>query len=204
MELHQARPPFVEFKRVAVHDKLRSEELGRRVTKDLDMAFIMQPGSRDQVERVAVDWLDMIRTKAMNAIPGAYPQEWVDAFFKKFKAWQDGQDMPLDGTSVKEWPILSPAQAENLITLKLLTIEDVASMTEDAMRAYGMGGRELKQKAQEWCKGKDAASLENEALKKKLAALEERLAQIEQKSDNSDEPQQVKRGRKPKTEEPMG
>ena len=198
MELHQARPPFVEFKRVAVHDKLRSEELGRRVTKDLDMAFIMQPGSKDQVERIAMDWLDMIRSKLVNGAADAYPQEWVDGFRKKFDAWKSGQDAPLNGTSVKEWPVLSPAQADNFISMHILTIEDVAAMTEEAMRSYGMGGRELKQKAQEWCKGKDSATIENEVLKKQLEALTERLAQLEQMSDNTGEPLQAKRGRKPK------
>jgi hypothetical protein len=199
MELHQARPPFVEFKRVAIHDKLRSEELGRRVTKDLDMAFIMQPGSKDQVERIAVDWLAMLKIKSVNGSPDAYPQEWIDGFHRKFDSWKNGQDAPLDGTSVKEWPVLSPSQADNFISMRILTIEDVAAMTEEAMRSYGMGGREFKQKAQEWCKGKDSATLENEFLKKQLLELTQRLSQLEQIADNTDEPLQVKRGRKPKS-----
>ena len=202
MELHQARPPFVEFKRIAVHDKQQSEKLGRRVTKDLDMAFIMQPGSKDQVERIARDWLNMLKIKAVNGAADAYPQEWIDGFHRKFEAWQQGQDAPLNGTSVKEWPVLSPAQADNFISMHVLTIEDVAAMTEEAMRSYGMGGRELKQKAQEWCKGKDSASVENELLKKQLALLTERLSKLEQNSDNDGEPLQVKRGRKPKVVEP--
>ena len=198
MELHKPRPPFVEFKRVAVHDKKRSEELGRRVTKDVDFAFVMQQGGKDQVERVATEWLAMLKMKIVNGAADAYPQEWVDGFHAKFRAWQDGQDLPLDGTSVKEWAVLSPAQAANFIALRILTIEDVASMTEEAMSSYGMGSRELKQKAIEWLKGKDGASIENELLKKQLAELTARLSQLEQIADNSDEPQQVKRGRKPK------
>ena len=201
MEIRQARPPFVEFKRMAVPDKKRTEELGRRVTKDVDMAFVMQPGSKDQVERVATDWLAMLKLKSINGSADAYPQEWIDGFHAKYKAWQEGQDAPLDGTSVKEWPILSPAQAENFIAIRALTIEDVAAMTEQAMQSYGMGARELKQKAQEWCKGKDSATMENEALKKQLAELTERLSQLEQIADNGDEPLQVKRGRKPKVVE---
>jgi hypothetical protein len=201
MEIRTARPPFVEFKRIAVPDKKRTEELGRRVTKDVDYAFVMQPGSKDQVERVATDWLAMLKLKVINGAADAYPQEWVDSFHAKYKAFQDGQDAPLDGTSVKEWPVLSPAQAENFIAMRVLTIEDVAGMTEEAMRAYGMGGRELKQKAQEWVKGKDSASVENEMLKKQLAMLTERLSKLEQLGDNEAEPLQVKRGRKPKVVE---
>lgn len=204
MELHKPRPPFVEFKRIAVHDKKRSEELGRRVTKDVDFAFVMQPGSKDQVERVATDWLAMLKNKIINGSPDAYPQEWVDGFHAKYKAWQEGLDAPLNGTSVKEWPVLSPSQAENFISLHILTIEDVAAMTEQALSAYGMGARELKQKANDWVRGKDQASQENEILRKQLADLTERLKALEASadlSDNTDEPQQVKRGRKPKVVE---
>lgn len=206
MQLHEARPPFVEFKRVAVHDKKRTEELGRRVTKDVDMAFVMQPGSKDQVERVASDWLAMLKNKVINGSADAYPQKWVDGFHAKYKAWQEGLDAPLNGTSVKEWPVLSPAQAENLISLHILTIEDVAAMTEQAMSAYGMGGREFKQKANDWVRNKDHSSQENEILRKQLAELTDRLSKLEKGSDlsdNSEQPQQVRRGRKPKEVEPV-
>jgi len=206
MELHKPRPPFVEFKRIAVYDKKRSDELGRRVTKDVDFAFVMQPGSKDQVERVATEWLAMLKLKVMNGAADAYPQEWVDGFHEKYKAWQNGLDAPLNGTSVKEWPVLSPAQAENFISLHILTIEDVASMTEQALSAYGMGARELKQKAIDWVQGKDKTSQENEILRKQLFELTERLKTLENSkelSDNIDKPQQVKRGRKPKVIDPV-
>jgi hypothetical protein len=206
MELHKPRPPFVEFKRIAIHDKKRTEELGRRVTKDVDMAFVMQPGSKDQVERLATEWLAMIKNKVINGAADAYPQDWVDAFYAKYKAWQQGLDAPLNGTSVKEWPVLSPAQAENFIMLNIMTIEDVAAMTEQAISAYGMGGREFKQKANDWVRNKDHSSQENEILRKQLLELTERLFKLEnvaELSDNAEQPLQVKRGRKPKQVEPV-
>jgi hypothetical protein len=139
VQIAQARPPFVEFKQIAKHDPKRSEELGYRVTKNVDMAFIMQPGSRDQVEIEAEAWLNSIKRKMLDAAPDAYPQEWVDGFRKKYEMWKEGNEAPLNGTSVKEWPVLSPAQVQNFIALGLLTIEDVAAMTEEAMGRYGMG-----------------------------------------------------------------
>lgn len=189
----QARPPFVTFARVALPDPVASNIAGRRVTKDIDMAYIMQPGSRDQVERYATDWLESIKFKVINGTQDAYPQEWVDQFHAKYKAWVDGQEMPLDGTSVKEWPILSPAQAENFIGIRVMTIEDVAAMTEDALRSYGIGGRELREKAREWLSGKDSTTAAYEALKADYEALKERLNALE-----SGEPK--KRGPKPKTD----
>lgn len=189
----QARPPFVEWKRIATFDPVASNIAGRRVTKDIDMAFIMQPGSRDQVERVAEDWLKSIRDRLINSPENAYPEEWVRGFEAKYKAWKEGQELPLDGTSVKEWSYLSPAQAENLISIRVMTIEDVGAMTEDALRSYGIGGRELREKAREWLTGKDSTAAAYEALKADYEALKERLNALE-----SGEPK--KRGPKPKTD----
>lgn len=174
-----ARPPFVEFKRIAKHDPQASLKAGHRVVKDIDMAYIMQPGSKDQHEKVAEDWLESIRNKGLMGAADAFPQEWIDGFFKKYEAFKAGQEPPLNGTSVKEWAYLSPAQAENFVTLRILTIEDVAGMTEEAMARLGMGGRELRDKAREWVKGQEVAGSlqqENEALKARLAALEAKFA----------------------------
>lgn len=191
MQVSEARPPFVTWERRAVHDPVASNAIGRRVTKDVDFALIMQVGSRDQVERYADDWLDMIRQNLLNGSANAYPQEWVDGFRKAYEAFKNGHEAPLNGTSVKEWSYLSPSQAHNLISMGALTIEDVGSFTEDAMRAYGMGGRELREKAREWLSGKDSLKAENDVLKEQLKALTERLDALQ-----LDEP--VKRGRKPK------
>lgn len=198
ISLAQARPPFVEFKRVPKHDPIRSEELGRRVTKDVNMAFIMQPGSKDQVERVAEDWLASIKRKALDAAPDAFPHEWVAGFHSMYESWKAGHEQPLNGTSVKEWPVLSPAQAENFISIGILCIEDVAAMTEEALSRFGMGCRELREKAREWIQGKNVAGSmaeENNALKKTIAELTARLEQLEA---NSAEQKPARKQRKPR------
>lgn len=200
MQIAQARPPFVEFKRIAVPDKLATEKANRHVTKDVDFAFIMQPGSRDQVERIAGDWLAMLRNKFLNGAPDAYPEEWITAFERKYAAWKEGHDAPLNGTSVREWPLLSPAQAENFTSLRIMTIEDVAAMTEDAMGRYGMGARDLREKAREWIAGKEVSNAvmeENIALKAQLAELAARLTRLEAAPADEDKP---RRGRPPRAD----
>lgn len=195
MQVAQARPPFVEFKQVAIFDKRRSDELGYRVTKDVDRAFVMQPGSRDVLEITAQDWLAQIRQKQIDGAHDAYPLEWVQGFQQKFDMWKQGLEAPVNGTHIREWPMLSPAQVNNLVTLRILTVEDVAAMTEDAMNRFGMGSRELKEKAKEWLAKREVASSvaqENEALKAQLAELTARLVALE-----ADKP---KRGRPAKTE----
>jgi len=175
------RPPYTEFKVIAKDDPKKSVELGYRVTKDVEMAFIMQPGSKDQVEMIASEWLASIKRKSLEGRADAYPPDWVDAFHKKYEAWKSGMEPPLNGTSVKQWALLSPAQAENFISLRILTIEDVAAMTEEAMARLGMGGRNLREQAREWLKGKqiaDAAMTENLELKKRVQELEDLMKQM--------------------------
>ena len=179
--LQQARPPFVEFKQLAKDDPKKSVELGYRVTRDEDFAFIMQPGSKDCLEINAKDWLESIRRKSLEGSHDAYPQEWVDGFHKKYDAWKSGQEPPLNGTSVKEWPILSPAQVQNFIALRVITIEDVAALTEEAIQRVGMDGRALREKAREWIQTAELSKLamsENGMLKAELAELKAQLAQI--------------------------
>ena len=181
MQIAQARPPFVEFKQVARHDAAKSEELGYRTTKNVNMAFIMQPGSRDQVEIEAEKWLESIRRKVLDATPDAFPMEWVDQFKKKYEMWKQGVDAPLNGTSVKEWPVLSPAEVENFINMSILTIEDVANMTEEAMGRVGMGSRGLRDKAREWLQAKDLAGnalKENAELRKQVAELTAQVKEL--------------------------
>lgn len=202
MQIAQASMPYVEFQKVAVQDKPASEAAGRRITKDVDFAFIMQPGSKDRVERVATDWFAMLDRKVMDNAHDAYPPEWISALKHKYAAWKEGHDAPLTGTSIREWPILSPAQVENFIALRIVSIEDVANMTEEAMGRYGMGSRELREKAREWLKGKSVAEevmAENNALKAQLAEMAARLAALENKEVTTDAPK--RRGRPPRAVE---
>jgi hypothetical protein len=196
VEIAQARPPLVEFKQVGRPDAKRSEEAGRRITKDVNLACITQPGSRDTFEISADEWLAKIRRNAIEGTHDAYPQEWVDQFYKKYEMWKAGQEAPVSGTHVKEWPLLSPAQVQNFISLRIITIEDVANLTEEAIQRAGMGTRELRDKAREWLAKRELANnavQENEALKAQLAAL---TAQVQELLDA-----QKKRGRPAKTTE---
>jgi len=150
MQLHQARPPFVEFHQIAVEDRQATIESGRRTTRDVNMAFIMQPGGRDQVEKVAEDWLLQIKHKMLNGAPDAYPPEWVDGFHKKYEMWKQGIDAPIDGTSLRQVSFLSPSAVENYLAMRIVTVEDLANMDEVAMQNAGMGARVDRDKARAW------------------------------------------------------
>src|SRR3979411_570319 len=112
MQIQEARPPFVEFKQVAVEDRNASIEAGMRVTKNVNMAFIQQVGSKDQVEKVAEDWLTQLKKQCYE---GIQPEPWYRHFNEKYQDFLAGRETPEKGFPVREWPVLSPAEVENLI-----------------------------------------------------------------------------------------
>jgi predicted ATPase len=194
--IQEARPPYVEFKQVAVEDRNASIEAGRRVTKNVNMAFVMQIGSKDQTEKVAEDWLAQLRRKS---IEGEYPEQWSRHFEQKFEDWKAGRETPENGYPIREWAVLSAADVENLLELKVRTVEDLAAATEELL-SKNLGLRTLKQKAQAWLESANsgaekvsALAIENAQMKETIERLMERLTALE-----ADKP---KRGRAIKEED---
>lgn len=182
-EILQERPPFVVFETRAEEDRQASIEAGHYVTKDVDYALITPAGSKDRVERVASEWFIHL---ARQVDEGRFPAAWLDAFKSKFEGWKKGQEVPVSGTSVRQWNVLSPSQCKNLLDLHLLTIEDLAAANEESLARLGMGGRDLQRRAREWLAASGnvgqvaeraaALAAENEALKARMATMEEQLA----------------------------
>ena len=179
------RPPFVTFEQRAIEDRNATIAAGGLVMRDVDYVIVRQVGCKDTVEKEAEGWLVDIEKAAMQ---GTYPGEWVRHFREKYQAFKAGQAEPELGLSVRQWPSLSKAQAENLIAAGVRTVEDVAAMNEPTMQRVGMGARELKQKAKAYLESRDAnkAAEQITALQAQLndrdtriETLETRLAALE-------------------------
>lgn len=203
ISLTEQKAPAIRFGKVAREDRNKSIEVGRLFTVDVDMVYIKQIGEKDETERVAREWLDSLRAKAHghNGQPPSVPVEWYDRAEKLYENWQKGHETPEDGFPVRNWPILTPAQVTNMHAMSTFTIEQVANWSESAMGMYGMGGRELKERAKLWLQSGDqkaeqlmALQVENDDLKKRLLALAEKVAAIETNMQE-DKPA---RGRPPK------
>jgi hypothetical protein len=148
MDQGQPRPPYVRFEQRAEEDRDASiAAKGRQVMKDVDYAIIHAVGSKDGVEKVATEWLDHCELQASK---GKWPSDWVVAHRKMYNDWKAGLEIVPIGFSVRQWPGISKAQAENLVNAGVLTVEDVAAANEQTMQRIGMGARALKDKAQAW------------------------------------------------------
>lgn len=179
------RPPFIVFEQRAIEDRNASIAAGGLVMRDVDYVIVRQVGCKDTVEKEAEGWLADIEKAAAQ---GTYPGEWVRHFREKYQAFKAGQAEPELGLSVRQWPSLSKAQAENLIAAGVRTVEDVAVMNEPTMQRVGMGARELKGKAKAYVESRDQnkAAEQITALQAQLGdretrieALEARLAALE-------------------------
>lgn len=186
--LAPVRPPYVRFERRPVEDRDASIAAGGMVYKDVDFAIVMQPGSKDTHEPVATEWLAEIRRQA-SLTPPLYPPHWVDHFERQYKAWKEGQELPVNGLSVRQWPACSPAMAETFVSLRVMCVEDVAAMNEETMRKIP-NGREWKRKAQVFLEAREGnkqaeviAALHAQIANKdaRIASLEERIAMLEQR-----------------------
>ena len=167
----QDRPPYVQWETVAVEDRNASIQAGRKIYKNVNMANITPPGTKDVFPRVAEEWLADIRNKAQE---GRWPAQWVEHFEAQYRAWKAGQDIPENGTPLKGWPLLSPAELNNLISANVRTVEDLAALTEEGIRNAGMGARALRDKARAWLESSTGPG----KLAEEVAAMRVQLEQL--------------------------
>lgn len=171
---NQARPPYVRWAIRAVRDHAASAAEGYEVTKDEYFALITPSGSRDCVDKIAVDWLKEIKIKSRSGDP-SWPPVFIEHFERSFEEFKKGNEVPLIGTSVRGSLVLQPSEQQRCISANVLTLEDLAEANEGTLARIGMGARALKEKAAAWVRTKDDAgnkvALENAALRQEVTDL---------------------------------
>lgn len=175
-----ARPPYIQFEFRAEEDRAESLAQGHFVARDVAYVIITPQGSKDQIERVAKDWFKQIEEQARD---GRLPMEWLRAFKGHFKDWQEGNEPAVDGTDIRNWPALSPAQVRSLREAQVRTIEDLAVANEELIARIGMGGRALKARAIDWLASAENTGKQAEALSAMKVENAELKAKNEELSD---------------------
>lgn len=143
----EERPPYVRFERQVVEDKAASLAAGHYVGKDVDFVLITPPGSKDEMISKVDRWFE---TTERNVRDGRMNPKWLELWREGYTRWKQGQEMPLNGTAIRGWGLISPAQQETLIRLHIMTIEDLAVINDEGIRRIGMGAMELRTKAKNW------------------------------------------------------
>lgn len=151
----------------------------------------------------ATDWVEIApsgeafeRTRTWHRIKDITPPDIVDetransvshkvlaarwaAIAPKYKAWKDGQDIPVDGTPLAAWAGVSPEQVAHLRHMGIYTVEGVRDMGEGAItRLPFPNARKLPALAGEFLASKGEAEKDREIadMRERMAIMEEMLA----------------------------
>ena len=165
------RPPYVVFERRAVEDRTASLNAGHYCSKDIDIAIITRPGSRDNLEKEASAWLRELHEKARQDM---IPKTWAVAFSDAYAAWKKGEELPEKGTPIKGWPVLSPAVQKDLIHTGIRTVEDLAALPDAELGTIGTGAVSYKQKAIAWLE----AAKDKGIVVEQVATLSNQVAEL--------------------------
>ena len=193
LERDEDRPAYVRFERRAVKDSAATLAAGHYIARNEDYALVTPPYSKDVVEKKVSAWFDSVEQNVRN---GRVPEKHFDLWKESYKRWQSGQEAPVDGTSVKDWSSISPAQCQNLLNAGCRTIEDLAKANDEAMRRLGMGANDLRNKAKAWLQAaKDHGPLteeisqlknQNKQLEGTIESLQEQIKRFEIRMDAQD------------------
>lgn len=177
----EERPAYVRFETRAEENKRESLKQKRVVYEDVDYALITPPYSKDEVVKKVDKWLENVRQQVRN---GRTPEKWYEHWQESYKRYKNKQEAPINGTPIKDWSAITPAQRKTLLAINILAVEDLAQCNDEGLRRIGMGGVELRNKAKAWIQAeKDHGPLvlENASLKQENTILKSSVESLEAK-----------------------
>jgi hypothetical protein len=171
-DMSKQKPAYVTFETRAVEKKKESERKGYYVAEDQDFAIVRQPGSVDSTIWEVKKWLDQNKREVENGRLNPAHEQYYRQAYEHFKK---GQEIPVEGTPIKTWPVISPAQVGALTALHIRTVEELANLPDDGVRRIGMGGIDLKNKAKAWL----ASAQDKGKVTQELAGLQAKNTMLE-------------------------
>ena len=156
-----------------IPNKIKSEEAGRTIHDQVAWVEIIVAGDRNsKVSRKVRPLEDQARWPA------------------QYAAFKNGDKMPLQGTPLEQWSQLGVDQVADLKSLGILTVDMLAKLSDDQVQNYGLGGHQLREKAQAFIE-----TAADQAVPQHLASENERLrednisltSQLESMQESMDE-----------------
>tara|TARA_R110000822_G_scaffold16708_5_gene56658 strand:+ start:1613 stop:2218 length:606 start_codon:yes stop_codon:yes gene_type:complete len=163
----------VEFEQRPVEDREQSIKQGMPVYKDVEVAILTMPGASLVVDKFITDALLYEWRHGDNKRKPPSPHA-----FRAYEAWKEGLEAPVEGTDLRNWPGVSPAQLKTCQAVHVRSLENLAEANADTIRKLGMGGVALVEKAKNYLKaaGNNKASEEIGSMQVKLDSLIETIA----------------------------
>lgn len=183
--------PAVRFYQKEMLHEFNTQKEGRPIYYMADFVRIEIPGNQYTI----------IDTFANDSHKRMYPQQWAHYQNEKRDMGEDD----IAGTLLRDWPILTAAQARELKHYHFYTVEQVAQASDEQISRIamivGMGAHAFREKARSYlARAKDSAIVDAQAeeLRKRDAEIEALKQQMSELMSKMDAP---KRGRPAKDEE---
>lgn len=159
--------------------------------------------------RIAGNDKDIVERKATDADKARFPEAWA--------AFERGQVQATTGTPLEKWPRMTPGMVATLKGLAIMTVEDMATLSDVGCQRVGMGAYDLRKDAQDYLNSASQASAaadaerlqaDNDALRAEVADLKKlvgdmmaaqaQTAQAHAPKVEEPEPEAAPKGRKRK------
>lgn len=179
--------PYVRFETQTIEDAQRTKAEGVIRHKDQDYAIVTVPGDTksNSIEKVET----FFRKKQDELHAGRVHPDWLVRWKQDYERYKSGQEIPLEGTPIKGWKLLTGSQQEDFLRMNVRTVEELANLTDDGVRNFGMGAVELKRRAQAWIAqnaSKETGALrltelgrENDSLRDQVLLLSNKIDELE-------------------------
>lgn len=159
---------WVRFVRKSARNAYKSDQEGRPVFEPVDYIQIQQPGERDMLMRPVRD-----EDKAR------FPKHW--------EAFQANAKQAPDGTPVQMLFPNEPHITDMMIDLRILTVEQLAQLSEAGINRLGMDGRKYVARA--------AAAMDQSARTAEVSRLTRELTEAQEKNKLMEDQMAQMRGR---------
>jgi hypothetical protein len=158
----------------------KSEEAGRPIFDEIEMVDIRTADKHFNphfpAHETTVTW-DALRQEDDR-------RTWAERYPAEYKAFKMGHSGSVSGTPLAEWPILSRAKVSELTAIGIVTVEQIAEMSDRHRSVLGAGARQLINQAQAYIEQARAdapnmaAAAQNAELLDEMARLKRELEEL--------------------------
>jgi len=164
------------FRMMAVPNPAKSAEAGRPIFDDIEVCEPRIPGSRNWTPHPATEicgWVNDPQTGEQRSIT------YAERFAHQYRQFKAEQQQTKSGTPLDHVPFLTEGKRAEFRAQNIYTVEQLAAIDGQELKNLGQGGREMKNRAEEYI-AESKAGAPNLQLAAELEALRARNALLEE------------------------
>jgi hypothetical protein len=168
----------------SVQNNFETEKQGRAVFMNVEWVDIIVPGD--------------MKSRFSSKVTEEHRNRWP----LHYQAFKNKQEAPVSGTPIEQWPVLTPAQVDELKSYNIKTIEEMAALNETYLDAMGMGSREMQVKARAYLEAAAGTAdvqklrLDIDRKDKEIAELKRQISELSARFGEDETGKPARRSRK--------